>query len=92
MSPDYGWQMEEVLDLDAEPDEPRYPHVWFDESPVQLTREPRHPLPTRPGPPERDDTDYKRAGPANRLLFVQPVRGWRHGHVTKPRTQQDVAQ
>ena len=39
VSPDYVWHMEDVLDLYAEPDDPRYPQVCFDESPVQLTSE-----------------------------------------------------
>jgi hypothetical protein len=84
--------MEEVLDLYAEPDNPRAPQVCFDESPVQLTSETRHPLPARPGHPARYDTEYKREGTANLFLFVQPLRGWRHVNVTKQRTKQDFAQ
>jgi hypothetical protein len=84
--------MEDVLDLYAEPDDPHYPQVCFDESPVQLTSETRHPLPARPGHPERYDTEYKREGTANLFLFVQPLRGWRHVNVTKQRTKQDFAQ
>ena len=84
--------MEEVLDLYAEPDDPRYPQVGFDESPVQLTSETRHPLPARPGQPARYDSEYKREGTANLFLFVQPLRGWRHVNVTKQRTKQDFAQ
>lgn len=84
--------MEEVLDLYAEPEDPRYPHVCCDESPVQLTRETRHPLPARPGQPACYDSEYKREGTANLFLFVQPLRGWRHVNVTHRRTQQDFAQ
>ena len=84
--------MEDVLDLYAEPDDPRCPQVCFDESPVQLTSETRHPLPARPGHPARYDTEYKREGTANLFLFVQPLRGWRHVNVTKQRTKQDFAQ
>ncbi len=91
MSPDYVWHLEDVLDLYAEPDDPRCPQVCFDESPVQLTRETRHPLPARPGHPARYDTEYKREGTANLFLFVQPLRGWRHVNVTKQRTKQDFA-
>ena len=86
MSPDYVWHLEDVLDLYAEPDDPRYPQVCFDESPVQLTSETRHPLPARPGHPARYDTEYKREGTANLVLFVQPLRGWRHVNVTSQRT------
>ena len=84
--------MEDVLDLYAEPDDPRYPQVCFDESPVQLTSETRHPLPACPGQPARYDSEYKREGTANLFLFVQPWRGWRHVNVTKQRTKQDFAQ
>ena len=66
--------------------------MCFDESPVQLTSEPRHPLPARPGQPERYDYEYKREGTANLFLFVQPLRGWRHVNVTQRRTKQDFAQ
>ena len=84
--------MEDVLDLYAEPDDRRCPQVCFDESPVQLTSETRHPLPARPGHPARYDTEYKREGTANLFLFVQPLRGWRHVNVTHQRTKQDFAQ
>jgi transposase len=84
--------MEDVLDLYAEPDDPRYPQVCFDESPVQLTSATRCPLPVRPGQPECEDYEYKREGTANLFLFVQPLRGWRHVNVTARRTQQDFAQ
>jgi hypothetical protein len=92
VSPDYVWHMEEVLDLYAESEDPRYPQVCFDESPVQLTSETRHPLPARPGQPACYDSEYKREGTANLFLFVQPLRGWRHVNVTHRRTKQDFAQ
>ena len=66
--------------------------MCFDESPVQLTSETRHPLPARPGQPVRYDSEYKREGTANLFLFVQPLRGWRQVNVTKQRTKQDFAQ
>ena len=84
--------MEDVLDLYAEPDDPRYPQVCFDESPVQLTGETRHPLPVRPGQVARYDSEYKREGTANLFLFIQPLRGWRHVNVTQQRTKRDFAE
>ena len=83
--------MEDVLDLYAKSDDPRYPQVCLDESPRQLTSETRPPLPARPGHPARYDTEYKREGTANLFLFVQPLRGWRHVNVTPQRTHQDFA-
>ena len=72
---------------------PRYPQVCFDESPVHLPAETRHPLPARPGQPAAGyDSEYKREGTANLFLFVQPLRGWRHVNVTHQRTKQDFAQ
>ena len=84
--------MEEVLDLYAEPYDARRPQVCFDESPVQLTSETRHPLPVRPGQSVCYDYEYKREGTANLFLFVQPLQGWRHVNVTAQRTKQDFAQ
>ena len=84
--------MEDILDRYAEPEDPRYPQVCFDESPVQLTRETRQPIPAQPGQLARYDTEYKREGTANLFLFVQPRRGWRHVNVTPQRTKADFAQ
>lgn len=83
--------MEDVLDLYAEPYDPQRPQVCFDESPVPLVSETRHPLPPRPGQPACYDYEYKREGTANLFLFVQPLWGWRHVNVTHQRTKQDVA-
>jgi transposase len=83
--------MEDVLDLYAEPYDARRPQVCFDESPVQLVSEVRHPLPTRPGQPARYDYEYRREGTANLFLFVQPLRGWRQVNVTARRTASDFA-
>jgi hypothetical protein len=47
--------MEDVLDLDADPHDPRRPYVCFDECPYQMVSEVRHPLPARPGAVEKYD-------------------------------------
>ncbi len=54
--------MEDVLDLYAEPYDPKRPVVCFDERPVQLISEVRQPLPPEPGQPERFDYEYQRNG------------------------------
>ena len=59
---------------------------------MQLTSETRLPRPARPGQPARDDSEYKREGTAHWLLFVQPLRGWRHVNVTQQRTKRDFAE
>jgi hypothetical protein len=52
--------MEDVLELYAEPYDPRYPVVCFDESPYQLLSETRQLLLAKPGQPVRDDYEYRR--------------------------------
>ena len=83
--------MEDVLDLDAEPEEACRPQVCCDESPVPLISEGRQPVPPRPGQPARYDSEYRREGTANLFLFVQPLRGWRQVNVTARRTASDFA-
>src|SRR5918911_2370183 len=46
---EYVARMEDVLDLYAEPPDPKRPAVCFDESPTQLVGEVRQPLPPEPG-------------------------------------------
>lgn len=84
--------MEEVLDLYAEPYDPKQPKVNFDETSKQLIAETRAPLPAQPGQPERYDYEYKRKGTRNLFLFCEPQAGWRHIAVTEQRTMQDFAQ
>lgn len=84
--------MEDTLDLYAEPYDPRYPHVCFDEVPYQLVAETRVPLPMQPGKPERYDYEYRRNGTCNLFVFFQPLAGWRQVKVTERRTKLDFAQ
>jgi hypothetical protein len=84
--------MEDTLDLYAEPYDPRYPHVCFDEVPYQLVAETRIPLPMQPGKPEHYDYEYRRNGTCNLFVFFQPLVGWRQVKVTKRRTKLDFAQ
>jgi len=83
--------MEEVLDLYAEPPDPKRPRVCFDEVPSQLVGETRAPLPAAPGQPARYDYEYQRNGTANLFVAVQPEAGWRHVDVTDRRTKPDFA-
>jgi hypothetical protein len=83
--------MEEVLDLYAEPEDPKRPRVCFDESPYQLISEVRTVIPADQGRPERHDYEYKREGTCNLFMMVCPERGWRHVKVTQRRTILDVA-
>ncbi len=83
--------MEDVLDLYAEPYDPRRPVVCFDETSTQLLSEPRPPLPAKPGQPRRQDYEYRREGTRNLFLTCEPLQGWRHVAITQRRTQQDFA-
>ena len=83
--------MEDILDLYAEPYDPQYPVVCFDESPYQLVGEVRQPLPARPGQPVRYDYEYRRKGTCNLFMCFAPLQGWRHVKVTTRRTIQDFA-
>ncbi len=84
--------MEDVLDVDAEPYDPKRPKVCFDETPKQLIAETRVPLPVQPGQVERYDYGYRRNGTCNLFMFFEPDRGWRHIAVTDRRTLVDFAQ
>jgi hypothetical protein len=83
--------MEDVLDLYAEPYDPKRPTVTFDETSKQLIGETRQPLPAQPGRPARYDYEYKRNGTRNIFLFCEPQAGWRHVAVTAQRTMEDFA-
>jgi transposase len=83
--------MEDVLELYAEPYDPRRPVVCFDERPYQLLEEVRAPLPAVRGRPRRYDYEYRRRGVANLFLLFQPLRGWRRVEVTERRTALDFA-
>lgn len=83
--------MEDILDLYAQPYQPDWPVVCFDELPYQLISETRQPWPAQPGQPARYDYEYRREGTCNLFVFVQPLAGWRHVKVTQQRTQQDFA-
>jgi len=91
VSAEFVWRMEDVLDLYAEPYDPLYPVVCFDESPYQLVSEARQPLPTAPGQPLRYDYEYRREGTCNLFMFFEPLQGWRHVQATDRRTTPDFA-
>jgi hypothetical protein len=83
--------MEDVLDLHAEPANPKRPVVCFDESPTQLIGEVHQPIPARPGKLERYDCEYKRNGTANLFVFLDAHRSWRRVKVTDRRAAEDFA-
>ncbi len=84
--------MEDVLDLYAEPEDPRRPRVCLDEMPYQLIAERRLPQPCAPGQMARYDYEYTRQGTCNLFMVARPHTGWRHVKVTAQRTARDFAE
>lgn len=81
-----------MLDLYAQPLDPAYPQVCFDERPVQWLGDVYIPVPAQPGQKRRIDYQYKRYGTANLLVMCQPLAGWREVKVTEVRKKVDFAQ
>ena len=91
VSAEFVANMEDLLDLYAEPYDPRRPVVCFDETSTQLLAETRPSLPPRPGIPLRQDYEYRREGVRNLFLACEPLAGWRHVAVTQRCTMEDFA-
>jgi DDE superfamily endonuclease len=83
--------MEDVLELYAEPVDPLRPRVCVDERPVQLISEVREPIPAAPGRPQRQDYEYKREGSCNLYMIACPDRNFRALKVTDRRGSLDFA-
>lgn len=81
--------MEDVLDRYAAPPDTKRPIVCFNETPVQLIREVRVPVPAAPGRPRRIDYEYVRNGTANLFVHLDVHAGRRHVDVTASRTSRD---
>src|SRR5262249_49851607 len=88
---EYVARMEDVLDLYAEPPDPKRPVICFDESPIQLIGDGRSPIPAKPGQLERCDCEYRRNGTANLFVFLDVHRPWRKVKVTTSRAAVDFA-
>ncbi len=83
--------MEDVLELYAEPYDPRNPKVCMDEQPVQLTGETRVSIPATKDHPERVDYEYERKGTASIFMFVEPLAAFRQATARPRRTKVDWA-
>jgi transposase len=83
--------MEDVLEVYAQPYDPRHPQVCIDEGGKQLIGDLRPPLPVRPGSPRREDYEYERQGMANLFMVFEPLAGTRQVEVTQRKTNQDFA-
>ena len=83
--------MEQVLDLYAQPDDPKRPVVCFDEVSKELHAEIQPAIAAAPGRPRLEDYEYERRGTANLFMMCCPLRGWREVVVTAQRKYQDAA-
>ncbi len=84
--------MEDVLDVYAQPRDPKRPLVCFDESNKEQHREVVEPLPVAPGQVARQESTYERNGVSNLFMFFAPLENWRHVKVTNRRTAADWAE
>ena len=83
--------MEQVLDVYKRRYNAAFPVICMDESPKQLIKETRVPLPMKPGHEARQDFEYERCGVANIFLASEPLMGKRYVEVTERRTKTDWA-
>jgi len=84
--------MENVLDVYKRPYNPDFPVVCMDETPKQLIKETRMPIPRVPGRAERHDYEYERCGVCNIFMASEPLAGKRQTKVTERKTKSDWAQ
>lgn len=84
-------QMEQVLDVYKRAYDALQPVVCMDESPRQLIRETRLPLPPGRGMAERHDYEYERCGVCNVFMAVEPLAGKRTVRITEHKTKRDWA-
>ena len=84
--------MENVLDVYKRQYNPDFPVICMDETPKQLIKETRMPIPGVPGRAERHDYEYERCGVCNIFMASEPLIGKRLTKVTERRTKFDWAQ
>ena len=84
-------QMEQVLDVYKRPYDKHFPIVCMDESPKQMIKETRIPIPMKPGSDTKVDFEYERCGVANIFIASELLKGKRHVEVTERKTKIDWA-
>ncbi len=88
---DFAAAMEQVLDVYRRPYDQAFPVVCMDETPRQLIRETRVPIPAEPGQSARHDYEYQRCGTCNVFMATEPLAGKRMTQVTERKTKIDWA-
>ena len=89
---DFAAAMERVPDVYRRPYDAAFPVVCMDETPRQLIRGTRMPIPAGSGQPARHDYGYARCGTCNVFMAAEPLAGRRLTKVTGRRTKVDWAQ
>jgi transposase len=85
-------RMEEVLDVYAQPYDPQYPVVCFDERPCFLIEDTLAPLPTREGRIAKEHYSYQKNGSCALLATIEPLAGKRIAKVYEHRTKAEYTQ
>lgn len=83
--------MEQVLDVYKEPYNPDFPVVCMDESPKQLIKETRTPIPMKKGSERKEDYEYERCGVANIFMANEPLAGKRYVQITVKKRKMEWA-
>jgi len=84
--------MERVLDVYQRSYSTAFPVVCMDETPRQLIRETRTPLPARSNVPKRYDYEYEHCGVCTVFMACEPLAGRRMAKVTERKTKVDWAE
>jgi transposase len=88
---DFVAAMEHVLDVYKRPYDPKRPVVCMDETPRQLIKETRTPIPAAAGRLERYDYEYERCGVFTVFMANEPLAGKRMTKVSERKTKSDWA-
>src|SRR4030067_771454 len=83
--------MENVLDVYKRPYDPEFPVVCMDETPRQLIKETRTPIPGAANRLERHDYEYERCGVYTVFMANEPLAGKRMTKVAERKTKSDWA-
>ncbi|MBV7332449.1 IS630 family transposase [Chloroflexi bacterium TSY] len=84
-------QMEQLLALYAQPYDPLYPVICFDERPCFLIGELLEPLPLQAGQMAKEHYAYTKHGSCALLAAIEPLTGRRLAQVQPQRTKKEFA-
>jgi len=85
-------KMEDVLNLYAQPFDPKQPVVCFDERPCFLIGETVEGLEMKAGKAAREHYAYKKNGSCALLMSIEPKTGKRVAHLFDRRTKREYAE